>query len=351
LEKDSFELVSGMTIQDWVQFQAEKGDYDVSVQRDNPTSSNTTGRTNFRFGLDGPHAAKIFSEVVEGEVPEIPFFRTARIKIAGCDVLALRHGMAGHKGVELQGLYANGPAVRAAILSVGEKYGIRQGGKNTYFSASVESGWMAYPVPAIYTGEALRDFREWLPAASWEAQTQLAGSYYSRNIEDYYNTVWELGYGRILKLDHEFIGRAAIEMLVAKPQRTNVTLVWNTEDVIRIVESWFNQGPRYKFLNMPAASFGFPQCDEVRSVDGQLIGLSNLSGYTSNESKMLSLAMVEKEYTTPGTEVVLVWGEPDGGSRKPHVERHVQTQVRATVGPVPYAESVRRMKRGTLGQP
>ena len=32
-----------------------------------------------------------------------------------------------------------------------------------------------------------------------------------------------------------------------------------------------------------------------------------------------------------GSEVVVVWGEENGGSRKPVVERHVQTNIRATV--------------------
>ncbi|HEY1370243.1 MAG TPA: hypothetical protein VGF23_24155, partial [Gaiellaceae bacterium] len=48
------------------------------------------------------------------------------------------------------------------------------------------------------------------------------------------------------------------------------------------------------------------------------------------------------EYAEPGTEVVFVWGEEDGGSRKPTVERHVQTEIRAVVSPVPYTEAVRK---------
>jgi hypothetical protein len=36
-----------------------------------------------------------------------------------------------------------------------------------------------------------------------------------------------------------------------------------------------------------------------------------------------------------------VWGEPGGGSKKPTVERHVQTEIRAIVSPVPYAEVAR----------
>jgi len=125
LAEDSFELISGMPLLNWVQFQAETGGYDVTVERDNNTAANPTGRRrNFRYGMDGPNAEKIFTEVVEGMVPDIPFFRTAKVKIAGCEVLALRHGMAGHKGVELSGPYEQGNAVRAAIIDFGGFLGV-----------------------------------------------------------------------------------------------------------------------------------------------------------------------------------------------------------------------------------
>jgi hypothetical protein len=55
--------------------------------------------------------------------------------------------------------------------------------------------------------------------------------------------------------------------------------------------------------------------------------------------------MVDAEQSEPGTEVTLVWGEEGGGSAKPVVERHVQTEIRATVGPAPYAEVVRTSYR------
>ena len=43
----------------------------------------------------------------------------------------------------------------------------------------------------------------------------------------------------------------------------------------------------------------------------------------------------------PGTEVTFVWGEENGGSKKPTVESHKQVQIRAIVCPVPYVASVR----------
>jgi hypothetical protein len=55
---------------------------------------------------------------------------------------------------------------------------------------------------------------------------------------------------------------------------------------------------------------------------------------------MLSLGICDPDIAI-GTEVTLVWGEPNGGSLKATVERHKQLEIRATVSPVPYAAVVR----------
>ncbi|MGR6924427.1 hypothetical protein ACU635_60115 [[Actinomadura] parvosata] len=349
LGEDNFELVSGMSVLNWVHYQAETGGYDVTIERDAPTPYNPRARrVRYRFQLDGPNAGRIFDDVVEGATPELAFFRTARVRIGGAEVLVLRHGMAGHQGVELSGPYEELDAVRSAILAAGEKYGLVQGGTQAYFSTIFESGWVAYPLPGIYTGEELRGFRQWLPASGWEGNAQLGGSFYSADIEDYYVTPWDLGYDRLLKFDHDFIGRAALEGMAGLPHRRKVTLVWHEEDVLRILASQFGTGPRYKSLEFPVSFYGFPQFDEVRAHDGRLAGLSSHCGYNNNDGVVVSLAMLEEEYASPGTEVTLVWGEPAGGSRKPHVEQHEQVHVRATVYPAPYAKHVRDLKQAAL---
>ncbi len=65
-------------------------------------------------------------------------------------------------------------------------------------------------------------------------------------------------------------------------------------------------------------------------------------GYSANEGKVLTPAVLDAAHAEPGTEVTFVWGEPDGGSTKPTVERHVQTELRAIVSPAPYVEAVRK---------
>jgi syringate O-demethylase len=77
------------------------------------------------------------------------------------------------------------------------------------------------------------------------------------------------------------------------------------------------------------------------TVDGETVGVSTWVGYSWNEGKMLTLAVLDAEHAEPGTEVVFHWGE-DPVTRKPTVEPHVQTEIRAIVSPVPYTETVRK---------
>ena len=53
--------------------------------------------------------------------------------------------------------------------------------------------------------------------------------------------------------------------------------------------------------------------------------------------------MLDAEHAEPGAEVRLVWGEENGGTSKLTVEPHVQTELRAVVSPVPYAEVARKV--------
>jgi syringate O-demethylase len=268
----------------------------------------------------------------------------ATFTIGGRQVRALRHGMVGQPGFELFGPWEDGDAVKAAIVEAGQEFGLRQSGSRTCSSNTLESGWIPSPMPAIYSGEKMKPYRQWLPANGYEAVASLGGSFYSDDIRDYYLTPWDLGYGPVVKFDHDFIGREALEKIAANPRRKKVTLVLNNEDVTRAIGTMFTKGHRAKFFDWPSAVYSTLPYDKVLK-DGRTIGVSTWCGYSSNEGAMLTLAMIDVEHSEPGTPVTFVWGEEGGGSSKPTVERHVQTEIRATVGPVPYAEGARTAYR------
>ena len=343
LDDDVFSLVGRPSAHNWVQYHGEKDGYDVTFERDERSAVNPTGRRLYRFQVQGPTANEVLKKLNGGDLPEIKFFNMGELTIAGHKVRALHHGMSGVPGLELFGPTAEGEDVRAAIVEAGKEFGLVQVGSRVYATNTLESGWIPCPLPAIFTGDDLKDYREWLPAQGYEGTGSLGGSYYSDDISDYYLTPWDLGYGGFVKFDHDFTGREALEQ-IGPPKRQKVTLAWHGDDVARAMETMFQRENRAKYIDLPLSNYSTWPNDKILQ-DGKMVGVSTFSGYSSNESSMLSLAIVDVDQSEPGTEVTLVWGEEGGGSSKPVVERHVQTEIRATVSPAPYAEVVRASYR------
>ena len=340
--ENRFNLVGRAPALNWITYHAETGAYDVRVELDLRTALRDDGRRrSYRFQLQGPNAMDVIEKALGAPPPDLPFFRTTTVTIAGKSVGALRHGMVGQPGWELFGPWDEEAAVHEALLVAGEDFGLRQSGSRTYSSNTVESGWIPSPLPAVYSGESLRTYREWLPAAGYEGSASLGGSFASESVEDYYFTPWDLGYGPYVKFDHDFVGREALERMADGEHRQKVTLALDDEDVARTIATMF--GPpeqRAKFIDWPSAVYAMHQYDRV-AVDDETVGVSTWISYTANEGKLLTLAVLDAEHTEPGTEVTFVWGEEDGGTSKPTVERHVQTEIRAVVSPVPYVQEVR----------
>jgi vanillate/3-O-methylgallate O-demethylase len=320
------------------------------VTRDERSAQNDGRRMTYRLQVQGPHALKVMEIATGKPTPDIKFFNMDYLTVAGKTVGALRHGMVGQPGWELWGPWEDGDVVRAAIMEAGKDYGIRQVGARTYPTSCLESGWIPSPLPAVYTGDELKEYRQWLTGKAYETMASLGGSFTSDNIEDYYLTPWDLGYGQFVKFDHEFPGRAALEKIATAPARQKVTLVWNGDDVTRAFGSMFHGKGFHgndditKYLDLPLANYATLPYDKVLR-GGKTIGLSTYTGYTYNERAMVSLAIVNNDCATPGTEVSLVWGEEGRGSSKPTVERHAQIEIRATVAPAPIAEVARTAYR------
>ncbi|UOR01826.1 aminomethyl transferase family protein [Leucobacter allii] len=347
-DDDVYDLVGWHMVLDWVQYHGETGGYDVRFERDpNSIARAAAGGgdpTLYRYELQGPNALALLKTVTGRPVPETRFFGMETFEIAGVTVRSLRHGMAGMPGFELFGPWADGERVRAALVDAGEAFGLTLVGSRAYSSANLESAWVPSPLPAIYTGEGSEAYLEWLPAARLGS---LAGSFDAERIEDYYLTPYELGYGRTVKFDHEFIGREALERRAAagEPERVKVSLVWEPEDVAAIQRSAYEAGTPAKFLEFPKARYGQHQVDRVL-VEEETIGLSHDVGYSVNEQAFLSLASLDPAHAEPGTEVEVVWGE-EPNTAKPAVERHRQLRVRATVAPAPYSRFARENYRAS----
>jgi|SRR5215204_636638 len=340
LDEHRVRLVGRPSAHNWVQYHAETHGYDVELKRDERTAANPTGRRElYRYQLQGPTAPQVLEKVTNGSLPDIKFFNLGEISVAGRTVRALHHGMSGAPGLELFGPWEEGEEVKGAIVEAGADFGLKQVGSRVYATNTLESGWIPSPLPAVFTGEEMKSYREWLPAEGYEGTGSLGGSLYSDDIEDYYLTPHDLGYWPFVKFDHDFIGREALEKIADRPMRRKVTLAWNRDDVTRAMGSMFEKGDTVKYIDLPLSNYATWPYDKLLR-DGETIGLSTFSGYSFNERAMLSLAIVDVDVEI-GSEVTLVWGEEGGGSAKPVVERHQQAELRAIVSPCPYSEVAR----------
>jgi len=339
LGDEEFLSVGSEWINNWIRYHAATGDYDVKTTVPyHPFDDHDP--PHFRFQVQGPHALDVMEQVVDGPLPEIPFFQMDTVETNGVETYALSHGMAAMPGLEIFGPHDVHDEVLEDIFAAGEQYGIRQLGTKAYKTGKIGSGWFVAAVPAIYEHEDLAGYRKWLDADSMEATLSIGGSYDSEDITDYYMTPMEQGKAGIVSFDHDFVGREALEEMIDEPERERVTLVWDSDDVVDVYASLFREGKTNKFIDMPDVATQWSVChyDEIRN-DGDVIGLSKYPGYLYYEREMLSLATIDTEYSDPGTEVTFVWADQ---TAKRNVERHEPVEISATVAEAPYVRGGRR---------
>jgi glycine cleavage system aminomethyltransferase T len=332
-------LIGHHVLIDWVRFHVERSGKDVRYRLEGNSNMREGDPTFYRYELQGPRAHDVLEKLLGGPVPEVRFFHIHDFAFAGTTVQGLRHGMAGQPGFEFFGPYAEGETVRQALLDAGAEFGIVRIGAKAYSVTPLESGWVPTPFPAIFGDDPLFvEYREWLPLAR---AGSIGGSLHAP-VEDFYLTPYDLGLGRSVKFDHDYIGREALERIAESPARRKVTLIWDAADVAEVVESQLTPGTPAKYLEFPKARYGFYQFDEVRQ-DGRRVGVSTDAGYVAYDQLYPSLASVDVD-VPDGARVEVVWGE-EPNSRKSNVEPHVQARIGATVAPAPYHHYARTTYR------
>lgn len=323
---DEYVLTGRPTAQMWVTYHAEHGGYDVELSSD-PDCWRDRDHIPafFRYQLQGPRALDLV-QTAFGEVPRTAFFHTTPMVWQGLSFRALRHGMAGRPGFELIGEYADHKTVKEALLLAGEPLGLQCVGALAYPTAQAESGWVPAPQPAIYTDPRLKGYRSWLSLFTPDGQQPLHGSFYSENIEDYYVSPYELGYGRSISLTHDFIGRDALAAAQNQPHRTKVTVLLDPDDVRQTL----------------GADHGIVINTARHRVEAgnRTVGMTQFCASNDPIGTVLALALVERESAAAGTAVSVVWGNHPGPEAT--LGQTVDLpRIRGVVHPAPYNEYAR----------
>ncbi|MFJ9541406.1 aminomethyl transferase family protein [Streptomyces sp. NPDC101225] len=328
-------LLSGIpAAQHWVQYHAAKGGYDVGFATDASSAFRPGGGTPrlFRYQIQGPLAAELVEKTFGVPLPETKFFHSAPVTLDGRTFHALRHGMAGQAGFEFIGPWEHAAYVHEAFLKAGEPLGLIQVGALAYTTPSVESGWIPSPVPAIYSDPDLLEYRKYLPLFGIEGKRPLNGSYFSADIEDYYVSPFELGYGKLIHFGHDFVGRDALLKAKNGPLRNKVTLVLNPDDVRTVIGGGEDPGFVLSYARHRV---------ENGSV---LVGVTMQSASIDPVGTVLAQTLIDAEHAVPGTEVTVVWGEHPGLGTGPEADLGFP-RIRATVQPSPFNEHARTLYR------
>jgi vanillate/3-O-methylgallate O-demethylase len=335
--EDEIEFQARGPVTTWLEYNFQKGQYNAEV---------TLVISKFKYQVQGPNSLHVIEKAAGESIRDIGFMHFRKIHINGREVWALRQGMSGEIGYELQGPAEYGSEIYNTILKVGKEFGIRRMGSRVAMMNHLEACFPTIThdyLPAI-CGKAEKEYfdsyniemtdgrsRGWF--RSFDRCLKVKGSFEADDISAWYRSPVELGWTKEIKFDHDFYGREALEAEVAHPRRTIVTLVWNADDVIDVVTSLFRQGEEpYDFMDMPRHQWFCMYANKVLKGD-QLVGVMTSRGFSYYFRQMLSLCTIDIDFSKPGTEVAVVWGDP--GTRQKH--------IRATVAPAPYKKDNRRI--------
>ncbi|MEU9448978.1 hypothetical protein [Streptomyces sp. NPDC048277] len=315
------------------------------------TAEDLTGRV-FLFQLSGPRSLEVLEGAAQENLHDVRFLRHRTATIAGTEVRVIRIGMSGTLAYEVHGPVEQAIPVYEALMAAGEEYGIRRMGVQAYMCQHTQGGfgqaYYHFPLP-WGEDEELAAFFAGLGFPPIGKFLRLHGSA-GEDMARRYRSPYELGWGHMVRFDHEFVGRAALEREAAANARTMVTLVWNPEDIADVYLSQFRKGEEHPEMNMPNHfMYEVGDREHLQSlwadrvlVAGRDIGTSSGRCFSAHSGEMLSLATVETAVAVEGTEVVVVWGDP--GTR--------QKEIRATVARFPYlVDPVRNERFDVSGIP
>jgi vanillate/3-O-methylgallate O-demethylase len=286
----------------------------------------------FKIQVSGPKSIYLVEKIVNQSLREVKFMHFVPIKINGHDLIALRQGMAGEIGFEIQGPLDLFEEIWKALFEAGEQFNCRRLGSRTSMINHLEA---CFPTGTVhYLGPEIQDYINFQEEkGAFVYYPTVVGSF-DGDSEDLTYSPYEMGWGACVKFDHDFVGRKVLEKEAQDIKRKVVTLEFNSEDMIDIYASQFKTDKEpYELLEMPMTPNCLVQADKVLNEKGELIGISNTPGYSYFFRKILSLTFIDVKYSELGTEVTVLWGTPSTRQKK----------VRAVVAPAPYKTDNRRV--------
>ena len=312
----------------YLEYIASRGNYDVNIE-------DLTGKT-FLFQLGGSLSLKILEAATQESLSDIKFIWHRTVHIYGDElpptgiaVRIFRLGVAGTLAYEVHGDIKDAPLVYQALMAAGQPFNLVRLGMRAYGMNHTENGFAQAFIHFLPAWTQDEDFMDYLNGKYDALLAKLPGSAGVDITRRYFNPI-DLGWGHMITFDHDFVGRAALEVVMQQQAKKIVTLEWYADDIKDIYASYFESGESFEFMEFPANPIWTTQssivvADEVQ-IDNRSIGISSGRIYSFYYRRMISLAVIETEYAIEGTTLEVIWGNPSKRQKK----------IRAKVSRFPY---------------
>ena len=283
------------------------------------------------FQIDGPKSLEILEEATQTDLHDIKFAKNRTVKICGTDMVVHRLGMSGGLAYEVHGDAKDAETALIRLREVTEKFGGKmQGFRNYTYLNHTPAGYpnqFQHFCYDLYSGD---------PGLAAFAKENCPPQYGTGSAEEdqeaFHVTPYDIGWGYLVNMNHDFVGKEALMAAKQAQKKQMVTLEWNADDVADVFASQFRgqdvqpYDPLEAYTPNYNGGLPIPTRGDWVVADGEKIGIAVGRTYAFYEQRMISLASIKKEYAVEGKELTILWG------RKGFPVK----EIRARVAPFPY---------------
>lgn len=280
--------------------------------------------TEFFIQVQGEKSLEILEEAFQADLHDIRFGKHRIQDVEGIPVQIIHLGMTGNLAYEVHGPIVDYTKIYNKIWEAGQKFGAKQQGQHSYCLFNhTEAGFpnmnLHYPLPWFESGEGLANWCMEHPAIALNNLGRKLHGSVGDDLQARFVTPFDTGIGFLVKFNHEFTGREALERIAANQSRNVCTLEWDPESIGKVFAALNTAGNNVEDISEPADSrfvynlankcFEY-RADKVLNEAGKMIGISSGRIHSYSYGTMISLGFIDPAYIKEGAELTLVWGTP-----------------------------------------
>jgi aminomethyltransferase len=260
LEEDVYRWTAADPSLRW--FTQNRAGLDVSIEDISETVA--------ALALQGPTSGRLLKSIAEADIENLKYFRVTSGSIDGIAVDISRTGYTGDLGYEVWVETADALRLWDILIERGRPFDIRPAGMLALDVARVEAGLLLIDIDFNSSKKALIEDQKYSPA--------------------------EMGLGRLVHLDkRNFVGQQA---LIQESKRAAA------KQIVGLEIDWNHVEQFYEAVGLPPAVSPIASRLAVPVFkNGRQIGKATSSTWSPVLKKMIALATLQGEFTTPGSTV------------------------------------------------